>query len=126
MFPSLVAGGLTLLMASVDPVSAERFVEAQEPPATAASAIQVPADAFPSATMAEQFEAYLAWTKAEGLSRLVAFESLPADEIHHSPDLSGQMRLPSAEMAEQFDAYLRWTQEEGLGRFHAFQVSQFD
>jgi hypothetical protein len=127
MIPFIVAGALTLLSVSVESIAAEGVFETQqtgEP--DVAACIDIPSDAFPSPEMAEHFAEYLAWTKAEGLSRLVAFERLPADQVHASSYLSIERRLPTPEMAEQFDAYLRWVKEQGHGRFHAFRVSQFD
>jgi hypothetical protein len=127
MFPSIIAGGFSLLLASAGDVTAHQVAEVQPPPAAVvASSPQIPLDAFPTKEMAEQFAAYLAWTKAQGLSRLAAFESLPAEQVHFSPNLSAQRSLPTPEMAEQFNAYLSWTRSEGLSRFHAFQVSDFN
>lgn len=127
MFPSLIAGGLSLLLSSVDHAAAENLASAApqvSPPA--AARVAIPHDAFPTPEMAEQFAAYLAWTKAEGLSRLAAFEQLEHGDVHLSPNLMPSAGLPTPEMAEQFEAYLRWTREERLGRFHAFMVSNFD
>lgn len=127
MFPSLVAGGFSLLLAASNQVGADATAVAQTPPAPEATLSQgIPQDAFPTPEMAEQFEAYLAWTKAQGLSRLAAFEEPDANRIHLSPNLSAEPRFPTPEMAEQFADYLRWTREQRLGRFHAFKVSTFD
>jgi hypothetical protein len=85
----------------------------------------IPADVFPTAAMAEQFSAYLAWTKSRGLSRLAAFERLEQQVPGPMADDSATGLL-SPEMSEQFAAYLRWTEEQGLGRFYAFKSVDFD
>ena len=63
---------------------------------------------------------YMRWVKAQGMSRLVAFES------RIDGDASVNDVLPSQEMAEQFTAYLRWVDEEGLSPFYAFMASDLD
>lgn len=126
MLPFILAGGLSLLLAAADHVGADGAA-ALTPPATGQTvAARIPADAFPSPEMAEQFAAYLAWTKAQGLSRLVAFEHPDRDRAHLSPNLVGGTRLPTSEMAREFAAYLRWTRDQGLSPYHAFSVSNFD
>ena len=141
LFPTLIAGGFSLMMASASDAAADQVAKAQHGESAplvaeqitsstgvrvAVSRVAYPSAAFPTREMAEQFEVYLAWTKANGLSRLVAFEQLANDQIHYSPNLSAEMPLPTAEMAEQFAAYLRWTREQNLSEFYAFQVSNFD
>jgi hypothetical protein len=126
MFPTLIAGGFSLLLTSADHVAAENVAAAAQPAPAATTRAMIPTDALPTAEMARQFAAYLAWTKTEGLSRLVAFERLADPEVHASRDLAATARLPTPEMTEQFKAYLRWTRERDLGRFHAFNVSSFD
>lgn len=81
---------------------------------------------FPTRAMAEQFSAYLAWTKRNGLSRLAVFEPLPADRLHTSATLSTERLLPTPVMVEQFDAYLRWIRTTGLSRFYAFAAVNYD
>lgn len=82
------------------------------------------ANPFPSKAMAQQFADYLAWTKAQGLSRLAAFEALR--DIEQGQRASEVLSFPSEQMAEQFDAYLRWTEEQQVSRFYAFKVTNFD
>jgi len=76
---------------------------------------------FPNQAMEDAFHAYLRWTKDEGLSPLVAFESVigggAADD---------RRALPTPDMAKQFEAYLRWVDEAGLSPFHAFAASSRD
>ena len=69
---------------------------------------------FPSQAMEDEFAAYLAWTKAQGLNRLSAFESV-IDE-----GASSGYRFPTPSMEEQFSAYMRWVEAEGLSPFYAF------
>ena len=76
--------------------------------------------------MVEQFAAYLAWTKAQGLSRLVVFEDLEQGDGPRPPDQRAEPQLPTAAMRAQFDAYLAWTRAQGLSPFHAFKVTDFD
>jgi hypothetical protein len=75
---------------------------------------------FPTQAMQEEFSAYLDWTKDQGLSRLVAFESVIAGE-----DVAGA-RLRSQRMEDQFVAYMIWVQEYELSPFYAFAVTNFD
>lgn len=81
---------------------------------------------FPTRAMAEQFSAYLAWTKDRGLSRLAVFTPLPADRTHASPNLSSERALPTPAMTEQLDAYLRWTKATGRSPFFAFAAVDYD
>jgi hypothetical protein len=127
MFPTLVAGGFSLLMASASDVAADQAALAEADGSLSPVAeLAVVDQSLPTAEMAEQFDAYLAWTKEQGLSRLAAFETLNPAQIHLSPNLSAQFPLPTAEMAEQFNAYLQWTREQNLSRFYAFQITDFD
>jgi len=70
-----------------------------------------PSGYFPTRAMEEEFTNYLAWVGAQGLSPLVAFESLIREE---------PVGLASRRMEEQFEAYLRWVDHEGLSPFYAF------
>lgn len=140
LFPTLIAGGFSLILAGAPDAAAEQVAMAQQSRAVVAEASAptqtqtqtkaltnpLPSDLFPTEAMAEQFEAYLAWTKAQGLSRLAVFERLSDDQIQYSPNLSAERPLPTPEMAEQFAAYLRWTREQNLSRFYAFQAANFD
>jgi hypothetical protein len=75
---------------------------------------------FPSQAMEEEFAAYLRWTKDEGISRLVAFESMIG------AGSTAEVRLSSERMEGEFEAYLRWVDEQDLSPFYAFMVSDFD
>jgi hypothetical protein len=75
---------------------------------------------FPSQAMEDAFAAYLRWTREQGLSRLVAFESmLDAGTVHG-------MTLPTPHMTAQFEAYMSWVDAQDLSPFYAFAVSDFD
>jgi len=127
LFPTLIAGGFSLILAGAPDAAAEQVAMAeQSQPAPVVTEAMDPANVFPTEAMAEQFEAYLGWTKAQGLSRLAAFELLSDEQIHRSPNLSAEMPLPTPEMAEQFAEYLRWTRKQNLSRFYAFQATNFD
>jgi hypothetical protein len=126
-YPTLMAGGFSLLMfaagdaAAIDqPVSSA--LDQVTPVVDVADLRRVDpkSNPFPTQAMAQQFADYLAWTKAQGLSRLVVFEALSDDQA------IGAARLPSEEMTKQFEAYLRWTELHGLSRYYAFNVTNFD
>ncbi len=139
-YPTLIAGGFGLAMLAASHLAATETGHASSPtrPASppvvdAAELRSLDADAnpFPSQAMAEQFADYLAWTKAQGLSRLAAFEALMdrADQASSGARQSQPEQpaaLPSQQMAEQFQAYLRWTEEQELSPFYAFRVTNFD
>jgi hypothetical protein len=134
LFPTLMTGGLSLLLLSAGDLAAEKMPPRDRPEAVLAVSAQDlspgprlrDADAFPSAEMAEQFRAYLTWTKQQGLSRLAVFETLDPRQSHLSPNLSVQQALPTPEMQAQFEAYLSWTRREGLSPFYAFSMADFD
>jgi hypothetical protein len=136
MLPTVITAGMTLLLLAAGDLAAGRAADPgqTEPPAAAVaeptSLSPGPTvhakDAFPSPAMFEQFAAYLAWTKAQGLSRLAVFESLERGEGPRSSDQPAQPQLPTVAMQAQFDAYLAWTRAQGLSPFHAFKVTDFD
>lgn len=128
MFPTLIAGGFSVLMMSAGHAlanNADQPASELEAPTTL-FAPEIAPDTFPTDAMAEQFRAYLAWTKARGLSRLAAFEQLHRAGVDATPEQAMAAQLPSREMAEQFAAYLKWTQERELGKFYAFKAVDFD
>ncbi|KAA6184845.1 hypothetical protein F2Q65_11070 [Thiohalocapsa marina] len=133
MFPTLIAGGFSLLMTTASDAAVNQAASlntatesTRQQQTTEVARIDPQTHAFPTDAMAEQFAEYLAWTKQNGLSRLAAFESLQRGEVHESPHLSAEVSLPTAEMTEQFHAYLQWVRKQGLGDFYAFQVTEFD
>ncbi len=123
--PSLVAGGFGLLMVSATELAAAPSATAPSPVAVAAQTAPA-AGPFPTQEMADQFDAYLSWTKENGLSRLAVFESPDPSRMHHTANLSDAFVLPTPEMSEQFAEYLRWTREQGLSEFYAFKVTEYD
>jgi hypothetical protein len=132
---TLLAGGFSLAMLAAGNLTATETDSASLPTgsypvvdAAELRSLDTGLNPFPSRAMAEQFADYLQWTKAQGLSRLAAFEALmaDADEQGASDRSKALAALPSQAMAEQFDAYLRWTEEQQLSPFYAFKVTNFD
>jgi hypothetical protein len=126
-YPTLMAGGFSLLMFAAGDVAAtdQPMSSALDPVTPVVNVadlrrIEPSSNPFPTRVMAQQFADYLDWTKAQGLSRLAAFEMLSDDPT------SGDLQLPTEEMAAQFNAYLRWTDLHGLSRYYAFSVTNFD
>ncbi len=76
-----------------------------------------PSGRFPTPAMEEEFATYLEWVDAQGLSPLVAFESL----LQERP-----VELASPRMQEQFEAYMEWVAEHGLSPFYAFTAGMRD
>ena len=111
---NLIVGALALTLFSAGPRSAEIYTPAG---LDAATNSEVSASgAFPTQAMEDQFLSYLAWTKAQGLSRLVAFE----------PRTGAADVLPNEAMRATFEDYLVWTTRKGTGHFYAFSVTNFD
>jgi hypothetical protein len=117
MLKSILTGAavaLTLLAAG--PRAAETAAAATDQLHFAGNGQVSASGPFPNQEMEDQFAAYLAWTKVEGLSRLVAYEPrTTADEI-----------LPNAAMRDAFEDYLKWAVATGRGRFYAFNTRNFD
>jgi hypothetical protein len=77
--------------------------------------------------MEDAFVAYLDWTKAEGLSRLTAFESNEANLARAmSGEASASRCLPSKAMEDRFRDYLVWADDTDAGLFYAFRVTDFN
>jgi len=125
-YPTLIAGGFSLLMFAAGDVAAdEPALAAADQPRHFLSVAELRrpdpvSNPFPTPAMAEQFADYLVWTKAQGLSRLAVFESMS------DVSLGTGAGLPNEQMAEQFRAYLRWAELHGHSRFYAFNVTNFD
>jgi hypothetical protein len=111
---TLIAGAIALTLFAAGPHAAEIFAPAAVEP-TANGEVSA-SGAFPTQAMEDQFLTYLAWTKVQGLSRLVAFE----------PRTGAADILPSAAMRAAFEDYLMWTTRNGTGHFYAFSVTNFD
>lgn len=127
IYPTLLTGGLSLLLltagdlaANPTEIGAPASLSVPVVDAAELSCVDASTNPFPTSAMAEEFADYLRWTKANGLSRLAAFEALvegrSVDDVH----------LPSERMREQFTAYLRWTEAEGLSPYYAIRVTNFD
>jgi len=71
---------------------------------------------FPTQEIEDQFDDYLAWTKAQGLSRLVAYE----------PRAGAEDVLPNEGMRQAFEDYLKWAVETDRGLYYAFTTRNFD
>lgn len=136
-YSTLVAGGFGLAMLAASNLAATETGYSSAPLTPLSPAVvdvaelrslDAGSNPFPSQAMAEQFADYLAWTKAQGLSRLAAFEALmdQADQATSSARSGRPAELPNQQMAEQFEAYLRWTEEQRLSPFYAFKVTNFD
>jgi hypothetical protein len=111
---TLIVGAITLTLLSAGPRATEIYTPAG---LEAATTSEVSASgAFPTQAMEDQFLSYLAWTKAQGLSRLVAFE----------PRSGAADALPNEAMRAAFEDYLVWTTRNGTGHFYAFSVTNFD
>jgi hypothetical protein len=82
---------------------------------------------FPTQALEDEFTAYLRWTKEEGLSRLVAFET-DATPVEPAADgaVSASGRFPTQSMEDQFVAYNDWVSDTGISPFYAFSVTDFD
>jgi hypothetical protein len=123
---TILAGSLALLTFNTTPESSEldRVAMDLEPAlngAVSASGL------FPSQEMEDAFTAYLDWTKAEGLSRLTAFETTEKTlERALTGDGSQSGRFPTQAMENQFKAYLAWLDGSDAGLFYAFRVTSFD
>ena len=111
---TLIVGAIALTLFAVGPRAAEIYAPAGLEAATN-SEVSV-SGAFPTQAMEDQFLSYLAWTKAQGLSRLVAFE----------PRTGATDVLPNEAMRAAFEDYLVWTTRNGTGHFYAFAVTNFD
>ncbi len=136
-YPTLIAGGFGLAMLAAGNLAATDTGYASAPQAPLSPTVvdvaelrslDAGSNPFPSQTMAEQFADYLAWTKAQGLSRLAAFEALmdQADQASSNRITGRTTELPNQQMVEQFEAYLRWTEAQQLSPFYAFKVTNFD
>ncbi len=132
-YPTLIAGGFSLALLAAGNLAATEtgYLPAPSLPtstsvvtATELRRIDDASNPFPTKVMAEQFADYLAWTKAQGLSRLAVFEALRDTE--KGEFATEVLPFPSEQMAEQFEAYMRWTEEQQISPFYAFKVTNFD
>ncbi len=114
--PTLITGAIALTLLVTGPRAAEATVSRANDLEPAINAQVSASGSFPTQEMEDQFNAYLAWTKEQGLSRLAAYE----------PRTGAEDVLPNEAMRDAFEGYLRWAVETGRGRFYAFTVKNFD
>jgi hypothetical protein len=111
---TLFVGVLALALFAAGPQAAQASVSASKGVATTVATQTT--GGFQTRDMEAQFDAYLAWTKAQGLSRLVAFE----------PRAGAADVLPNAAMRDAFEDYLKWAVGTGRSPYYAFTVKNFD
>jgi hypothetical protein len=114
--PTLIAGAIILGLFAAGPRAAETPIAAGNDLEPAINGQVSHRGIFPSQEMEDQFSAYLAWTKAQGLSRLVAYEPRPGVE-----DV-----LPNEGMRQAFEDYLQWAVRTDRGLYYAFTTRNFD
>ena len=121
---TFIAGGFAFLLASattqaaaLDDASARQLEPALNGEVSATGL-------FPSQEMEDAFNEYLVWTRAQGLSRLAAFEPVVRDFPEGQGSLSG--RFPNQAMEDQFKEYLAWTGEGHSALFYAFRAVEFN
>lgn len=114
--PTLITGAIALTLLVTGPRAAEATISPANDLEPAIHAEVSASGLFPTQEMEDQFNDYLVWAKANGLSRLVAYE----------PRTGAEDVLPNEAMRDAFEDYLRWAIETGRGRFYAFTVKNFD
>ena len=122
MFPTLIAGGFSLLMTSASDVAAEKLAQAEAPqPAPVVVEAVNPDRLFPTRDLAKQVAAALSRANAQGLSHLGGVDASPGQ--HRTPIPADEPGLRAAETREQLNDYLRWKRDRNLSEFYAFQVA---
>jgi hypothetical protein len=113
---TLITGAVALALFAIGPQAAEDAGSSADQAVLATDSPISAVDGFPSKEMELRFNDYLAWTKAQGLSRLVAFE----------PRAGAADVLPNPAMRDVFEDYLKWAVEIGHGPYYAFTLRNFD
>jgi hypothetical protein len=113
---TLIVGAIALTLMASGPRAAEIAVSNANELEPAVNGQVSASGLFPTQEIEDQFNAYLTWTKAQGLSRLVAYE----------PRTGAEDVLPNAGMRQAFEDYLKWAVEGERGRFYAFTTRNFD
>jgi hypothetical protein len=113
---TLITGAVALTLLVSGPRAAEARVSTANDLEPAINGQVSASGLFPTQEIEEQFSAYLVWTKARGLSRLVAFE----------PRQGAEDVLPNEDMRQAFEEYLQWAVETGRGPYYAFTTRNFD
>jgi len=114
--PTLIAGAIALSLFALGPRAAENATRGANDLEPAINGQVSRSGTFPTQEMEDQFDAYLAWTKAQGLSRLAAYE----------PRTSAQDVLPTPAMRDAFEDYLQWAVRSDRGIYYAFRSRSFD
>lgn len=114
--PTLIAGAIALSLFALGPRAADNTLPAGSDLEPAINGQVSQRGTFPSQEMEAQFDAYLAWTKAHGLSRLVAYE----------PRSGAEDVLPTPAMRDAYEDYLKWAVETDRGIYYAFRSRSFD
>jgi len=124
MFPTLIAGGFSLLMTSASDVAAEKLAQAEAPqPAPVVVEAVNPDRLFPTRDLAKQVAAALSRANAQGLSPFGGVDANASPGQHRTPIPADEPGLRAAETREQLNDYLRWKRDRNLSEFYAFQVA---
>jgi hypothetical protein len=113
---TLAVGTLALTLLVIGPRAAEAAGSSANTLEPAINGQVSASGLFPTQEIEDQFNDYLAWTKAAGLSRLVAYE----------PRAGGEDVLPDQRMRQAFEDYLTWAVETDRGLYYAFTTRNFD
>ena len=127
MFPTLIAGGFSLLMASASDVAAEKLAQAEAPrPAPVVAEQLNPANVFPTHDLAERVAAHPAEPNAQALSTFRGFDGDASPGQHRTPIPADERGARMAETREQLNDYLRWRRDRNLSEFDAFRVADIN
>jgi hypothetical protein len=113
---TLAAGAIALTLFATGPRATVAAVSSPNDLEPAINGQVSASGLFPTQEMEDQFNDYLAWTKAQGLSRLVAYE----------PRGGAEDVLPNEGMRQAFEDYLQWAVETDRGIYYAFTTRNFD
>ncbi len=114
--PTLIAAAIALSLFAIGPRAAETAIGTADHLEPAINGQVSASGLFPTQEIEDQFNDYLAWTKARGLSRLVAYE----------PRAGAEDVLPNEGMRQAFEDYLTWAVETDRGLYYAFTTRNFD
>ncbi len=114
--PTLIAAAIALSLFAIGPRAGETAIGTADHLEPAINGQVSASGLFPTQEIEDQFNDYLAWTKARGLSRLVAYE----------PRAGAEDVLPNEGMRQAFEDYLTWAVETDRGLYYAFTTRNFD
>jgi hypothetical protein len=127
MFPTLIAGGFSLLMSSASDAAAEKLAQAEAPqPAPVVAEDVNPADLFQTRDLTERVAAHPAEANAQALSSFRGFDADASPGQHRTPIPADERGARMAETREQLNDYLRWRRDRNLSEFDAFQVADIN